>query len=79
MDETCRLRWGEGYGARVDEAGQSRGVVHAPQRSQLPAVRTVWGFCEGVPSAEKNSRRALQNEKSPLFQEKQRSSNEISR
>ena len=76
MDETCRLRRGEGYGARVDEAGQSRGVVRAPQRSQLPAVRTVWGFCEGVPSAEKNSPKVFQSRKSPLFQEKQRGSYE---
>ena len=62
-----------------EKAGQSRGVVRAPQRSHLPAVRTVLGFREGVPKAAKNSWRALQNEKSPLFQEKQRSSNEISR
>ena len=60
-----------------EKAGQSRGVVRAPQRSHLPAVRTVLGFCEGVPKAAKNRWRALQNEKSPLFQEKQRSSNEI--
>ena len=58
-------------------AGQSRGVVRAPRRSQLPAVRAVSGIYEGVPKAAKNSRRALQNEKSPPFQGKQRSSNEI--
>ena len=58
-------------------AGQSRGGVRAPQRSHLPAVRAVWGFCEGVPKTAKNRRRALQNEKSTLFQGKQRSSNEI--
>ena len=29
-------------------AGQSRGVVHAPRRSHLPAVRAVSGICEGV-------------------------------
>jgi len=67
------------FGRRGEKAGQSRGVVRAPRRSHLPAVRAVLGFCEGVPKAVKNSRRALQNEKSPLFQEKQRSSNEISR
>ena len=59
------------------KAGQSRGVVRAPRRSHLPAVRAVLGICEGVPKAAKNSRRALQNEKSPPFQGKQRSSNEI--
>ena len=58
-------------------AGQSRGVVRAPRRSHLPAVRAVSGICEGVPKAAKNSPRALQNEKSPLFQGKQRGSNEI--
>ena len=60
-----------------EKAGQSRGVVRAPQRSHLPAVRAVSGIYEGVPKAAKNSRRALQNEKSPPFQGKQRSSNEI--
>ena len=29
-------------------AGQSRGVVRAPRRSQLPAVRAVWSFKRGV-------------------------------
>ena len=29
-------------------AGQSRGVVRAPRRSQLPAVRAVSGIYEGV-------------------------------
>ena len=63
--------------AASGEAGQSRGVVRAPQRSHLPAVRAVSGIYEGVPKAAKNSRRALQNEKSPPFQGKQRSSNEF--
>ena len=60
-----------------EKAGQSRGVVRAPRRSHLPAVRAVSGIYEGVPKAAKNSRRALQNEKSPPFKGKQRSSNEI--
>ena len=59
-----------------EKAGQSRGVVRAPRRSHLPAVRAVSGICEGVPKAAKNSPRALQNEKSPQFQGKQRGSNE---
>ena len=34
---------------RCDEkAGQSRGVVRAPRRSHLPAVRAVSEICEGV-------------------------------
>ena len=57
-------------------AGQSRGVVRAPWRSHLPAVRAVSGIYEGVPNTAKNSRRALRNEKSPPFQGKQRGSNE---
>lgn len=59
-----------------EKAGQSRGVVRAPRRSHLPAVRAVSGIYEGVPKAAKNSPRALQNEKSPPFQGKQRGSNE---
>ena len=57
-------------------AGQSRGVVRAPRRLHLPAVRVVSGIYEGVPNTAKNSRRALRNEKSPPFQGKQRGSNE---
>ena len=52
------------------KAGQSRGVVRAPRRSHLPAVRAVSGIYGGVPKATKNSPRALQNEKSPSFQGK---------
>ena len=40
---------GEAEGeAASGEAGQSRGVVRAPRRSQLPAVRAVSGIYEGV-------------------------------
>ena len=59
-----------------EKAGQSRGVVRAPRRSHLPAVRAVSGIYEGVPNTAKNSWRALRNEKSPPFQGKQRGSNE---
>ena len=64
------------FGRRGEKAGQSRGVVRAPWRSHLPAVRAVSGIYEGVPNTAKNSRRALRNEKSPPFQGKQRGSNE---
>ena len=86
MDETCRLRQNretpkraksDDFGCCGEKAGQNHGVVRAPQRSHLPAVRAVSGICEGVPNAAKNSRRALQYEKSPPFQGKQRGSNEI--
>ena len=59
--------------AKQDKAA---GVVRAPRRSHLPAVRAVSGIYEGVPNTAKNSRRALRNEKSPPFQGKQRGSNE---
>ena len=67
-------RCGEKAARKQDKAA---GSCAPPQRSQLPAVRAVSGIYEGVPKAAKNSRRALQNEKSPPFQGKQRSSNEI--
>ena len=62
--------------AASGEAGQSRGVVRAPRRSHLPAVRAVSGIYEGVPKGAKISHGVLQNEKSPPFQGKQRGSNE---
>ena len=36
------------FGRRGEKAGQSHGVVRAPRRSHLPAVRAVSGICEGV-------------------------------
>ena len=41
--------------AASGEAGQSRGVVRAPRRSQLPAVRAVSGIYVGVPKAAKTA------------------------
>ena len=64
------------FGRRGEKAGQSRGVVRAPQRSHLPAVRAVSGIYEGVPKGAKISHGVLQNEKSPPFQGIQRGSNE---
>ena len=55
MDETCRLRRGEGYGACIDEAARQekrlgaflRQPVHfCPQCGQFWAVKTAL-FCEG--------------------------------
>ena len=51
MDETCRLRRGEGYGACIDEAAKqdkAAGSCAPPQRSHLPAVRAVLEFYERV-------------------------------
>ena len=62
--------------AASGEAGQSCGVVRAPRRSHLPAVRAVSGIYEGVPKGAKISHGVLQNEKSPPFQGIQRGSNE---
>ena len=58
------------------KAGQSCGVVCVPRRSHLPAVWAVLGIYEGVPKDAKISHGALQHEKSPQFQGKQRGSNE---
>ena len=63
-------------GAAARKQDKAAGVVRAPRRSHLPAVRAVSGIYEGVPNTAKNSRRALRNEKSPPFQGKQRGSNE---
>ena len=68
------------FGRRGEKAARKQdkaaGVVRAPRRSHLPAVRAVSGIYEGVPNTAKNSWRALRNEKSPPFQGKQRGSNE---
>ena len=45
--DACERISAEGEAAS-GEAGQSRGVVRAPRRSHLPAVRAVSGICEGV-------------------------------
>ena len=68
-----RRESGEKAARKQDKAA---GVVRAPRRSHLPAVRAVSGIYEGVPNTAKNSWRALRNEKSPPFQGKQRGSNE---
>ena len=58
--------------AASGEAGQSRGVVRAPRRSQLPAVRAVSEICEGVVERAKIALVGSQFEKSPPFQGKRR-------
>ena len=52
-------------------AGQSRGVVRAPRRSHLPAVRAVSGIYEGVVERAKIAPVGSQFEKSQTFQGKQ--------
>ena len=54
------------------EAGQNRGVVRAPRRSHLPAVRAVSGFCGGVVAGAKIAPLGSERQKVPLFQGKQR-------
>ena len=56
--------------AASGEAGQSRGVVRAPRRSHLPAVRAVWSFKRGVTERGKIAPVGSQFEKSPPFQGK---------
>ena len=67
----CRRILAEGEAAS-GEAGQSRGVVRAPRRSQLPAVRAVWSFKRGVTERGKIAPVGSQFEKSPPFQGKRR-------
>ena len=50
--DACERISAEGEAAS-GEAGQNRGVVRAPQRSHLPAVRAVSEICEGVVEREK--------------------------
>ena len=57
--------------AASGEAGQSRGVVRAPRRSQLPAVRAVSGIYEGVVERTKMAPLGSQFEKSQTVQGKQ--------
>ena len=45
--DVCERISAEGEAAS-GEAGESRGVVRAPRRSHLPAVRAVSEICEGV-------------------------------
>ena len=52
-------------------AGQSCGVVRAPRRSHLPAVRAVSGIYEGVVERAKIAPVGSQFEKSQTFQGKQ--------
>ena len=59
-----------GFGRCGGKAGQSRGVVRAPRRSQLPAVRAVWSFKRGVTERGKIAPVGSQFEKSPPFQGK---------
>ena len=69
--DACRRLSAEGEAAS-GEAGQSRGVVRAPRRSQLPAVRAVWSFKRGVTERGKIAPVGSQFEKSPPFQGKRR-------
>ena len=69
--DVCERISAEGEAAS-GEAGQSRGVVRAPRRSHLPAVRAVSGICEGVVERAKIALVGSQFEKSPPFQGKRR-------
>ena len=69
--DVCERISAEGEAAS-GEAGQSCGVVRAPRRSQLPAVRAVWSFKRGVTERGKIAPVGSQFEKSPPFQGKRR-------
>ena len=69
--DVCERISAEGEAAS-GEAGQSRGVVRAPRRSQLPAVRAVSEICEGVVERAKIALLGSRFEKSLPFQGKRR-------
>ena len=62
--------------AASGEAGESQGVVRAPWRTHLPAVRAVWGFHAGVVERAKIAPLGSEAQIITLFQGKQRGSNE---
>ena len=53
-------------------AGESQGVVRAPWRTHLPAVRAVWGFHAGVVERAKIAPLESEAQIITLFQGKQR-------
>ena len=58
--------------AASGEAGESQGVVRAPWRTHLPAVRAVWGFDAGVVERAKIAPLGSEAQIITLFQGKQR-------
>ena len=54
------------------KAGESQGVVRAPWRTHLPAVRAVWGFHAGVVERAKTAPLGSEAQIITLFQGKQR-------
>jgi len=70
--ETACGRFSAEGEAAIGEAGQSRGVVRAPRRSHLPAVRAVQGFRGGVVARAKIALLGSERQNAPLFQGKQR-------
>ena len=60
------------FGRCGKKAGESQGVVRAPWRTHLPAVRAVWGFHAGVVERAKIAPLGSEAQIIPLFQGKQR-------
>ena len=60
------------FGRRGEKAGESQGVVRAPWRTHLPAVRAVWGFHAGVVERAKIAPLGSEAQIITLFQGKQR-------
>ena len=71
-------KWAEpgNFRRRDEKAGESQGVVRAPWRTHLPAVRAVWGFHAGVVERAKIAPLGSEAQIITLFQGKQRGSNE---
>ena len=70
--ETACRRLSAEKRAASGEAGESQGVVRAPWRTHLPAVRAVWGFHAGVVERAKIAPLGLEAQIITLFQGKQR-------
>ena len=60
------------FGRCGKKAGESQGVVRAPWRTHLPAVRAVWGFDAGVVERAKIAPLGSEAQIITLFQGKQR-------
>ena len=77
MDETCRLRRGEGYGACIDEKQDKAAGSCAPLGSHIcPRCGQFRGFTRAFQTQRKTAGGRCGMKKSLPFQGKQRGSNE---
>ena len=82
MDETCRLRRGEGYGVCIDEAAKQDKAAGscAPRGGHIcPPCGPFQGFARTFQKQRKTALGRCSTKKSPPFQGKRRGSTEIVR